>query len=91
MIEKRSRYARTPQIEVTTASGEKRVLVDIREIGVPPEGHVHVVQPGERVDVLAERFYRDARRYWRIADASDELDPFELVAPGEPLDIPPDA
>jgi hypothetical protein len=90
VIEKRSRYARTPQIEVTTASGEKRVLVDIREIPVPPEGHVHVVRPGERIDGLAHRFFTDARRYWRIADASDELDPFDVVYPGEPLDIPPD-
>lgn len=90
MIDKRSRYARTPHVEVTTAEREKRVLVDIREISVPPAGHVHLTRTGDRIDVLAHRFYRDARRFWRIADASDELDPFEVVNPGEPLAVPAD-
>ncbi len=90
MIDKRSRYARTPTIEARAPDGEKRVLVDLREIAVPAAGHVHPAAPGDRLDQLADRFYRDARRFWRIADASDEVDPFEVVNPGEPLPIPPD-
>ncbi|MBE7451076.1 MAG: hypothetical protein HS111_19935 [Kofleriaceae bacterium] len=91
MIDRRSRYARTPTVERTAADGETRVLVDLREVPTPAASHVHAVAPGERLDHLAERYYRDPRRYWRIADASDELDPFELVHAGEPLPIPPDA
>jgi nucleoid-associated protein YgaU len=90
MIDKRSRYARTPTIEQVTADGEKRVLVDLRDVPAPAAAHQHVPAPGERLDHLAQRYYRDPRRYWRIADASDELDPFELVHPGEPLPVPPD-
>ena len=90
MIGRRSRYARTPTIERITADGEKRVLVDLREVPAPIAHHVHVVVPGERLDHLAQRYYRDPGRYWRIADASDEVDPFELVYPGEPLPVPPD-
>lgn len=91
MIDKRSRYARTGTIEVIARDGEKRVLVDVREIAVPPVAQVHVVGPIDRIDQLAQRFYRDPRRYWRIADASDELDPFEIVAAGEGLPIPSDS
>lgn len=91
MIDKRSRYARTPRVEIETAGGEKRVLVDLREVPAPAANHVHLVAPGERLDLLAYRYYRDPRRYWRIADASDEVDPFELVVPDEGLAIPPDA
>lgn len=90
MIAKRSRYARTPTVEVPAPDGEKRVLVDLREVPAPPPGGVHVPVPGDRLDGLAERFYRDARRFWRLADASDELDPFEVVHAGQPLDVPPD-
>lgn len=90
MIDKRSRYARIPTVELPAPDGEKRVLVDVREVPAPPAGHVHVAGPEDRLDGLAERFYRDARRFWRLADASDELDPFEVVHAGEPLDVPPD-
>jgi hypothetical protein len=91
MIDKRSRYARTATVEVIARDGEKRVLVDVREIAPLPIAHAHVVGPIDRIDTLAHRFYRDARRYWRIADASDELDPFEVVAAGEGLPIPSDS
>ena len=36
------------------------------------------------------RFYRDPTRFWRICDASTRLDPFDVLAPGEPMPIPPD-
>ncbi len=91
MIDKRSRYARTATTEVIARDGEKRVLVDLREIVDPPIAQVHVVGPIDRIDTLAARFYREPRRYWRIADASDELDPFEVVAAGEGLLIPSDS
>ena len=42
------------------------------------------------LDLLAWRFYRDPTRYWRICDASTRLDPFDVLAPGEPMPIPPD-
>jgi hypothetical protein len=90
VIEKRSRYARTPTFETTAPDGSKRVLIDLRDVVAPVAVYRHVPAPGERLDHLATHFYRDPRRFWRIADAADELDPFELVAAGEPLAIPPD-
>ena len=90
MIGKRSRYARTPTLELRAPDGQRRVIIDLRDVPAPAARHVHVPAPGERLDHLAQRYYRDPRRFWRIADASDELDPFELVEPGVGLPIPPD-
>ena len=90
MIDKRSRYSRTPTIELISRDGEKRVLVELRDIPAPAATQLHVVVPGDRIDLLAYDFYRDARRYWRLADAADELDPFEVVAAGETLRVPSD-
>jgi hypothetical protein len=90
-MKQRSRYARTAHVDVPSPNGETRTLVGIREITIPPAGHLHLTRAGDRIDLLAHRFYRDARRFWRVADASDELDPFEVVNAGELLAIPPDA
>ena len=33
----------------------------------------HVVQEGERLDLLARHYYGDARLWWRILDANPDL------------------
>jgi hypothetical protein len=38
---------------------------------------------------MGARFYRDPLLFWRIADAADQLDPFDIVWPGEPVRVPP--
>jgi nucleoid-associated protein YgaU len=49
----------------------------------------HVVVPGDRLDLLADRYYGDPLLAWRIADANVALDPAELVAtPGRVVRIP---
>ncbi|MBL8743158.1 MAG: hypothetical protein JNK04_18740 [Myxococcales bacterium] len=50
----------------------------------------HTPSGSERLDHIAHRYYRDPTKFWRIADASDELDPFDVVVPGRPLPVPPD-
>ncbi len=90
MFDKRSRYSRTPTTEIISRDGEKRVLIELRDIPEPAATQLYVMRPGDRVDLLAYEFYRDARRYWRLADANDELDPFEIVNAGETLPVPSD-
>ena len=42
-----------------------------------------------RLDLIAQRTLGDVSAAWRIADANDAIDPFELVrAPGETLNLP---
>jgi hypothetical protein len=91
MIEKKSRYAKTPIVEdVVPGAGERAPLLELRDIP-PTGGFFHVVgQAGERLDHLAHRYYRDPLRFWRIADASEHLDPLDIVIPGARVVIPPD-
>jgi hypothetical protein len=89
MIDKKSRYRKTSIVEVPRPGGERVRLLELRE--VPTTTGTLEVTPvsGERLDHLAHRFYRDPRKFWRICDASEHLDPYDVVAPGEPLVIPP--
>lgn len=90
MIDRRSRYRSTPVLPAPDGHGGEHRLLDIR--ATPATGGVLWFTPTEsdRLDLLAWRFYRDPTRFWRICDASPELDPFDVVEPGEPLCIPPD-
>lgn len=48
----------------------------------------HVVNDGDRADLLADRYFGDAETWWRIADANPVLDPRELTGdPGRRLRI----
>jgi hypothetical protein len=54
----------------------RRFIPQMRDIGTAAE---HLVQSGERPDLLAWQVFRDAELYWRIADANAVTDPFELT------------
>ena len=85
----RSRYAGTPLITWNHSSGETLELRELREIPSRPTVFQAVPVEGDRLDLLAARYYRDPLLFWRIADAADALDPLDLVVPGEPLPVPP--
>ena len=90
MISDDSRYAKTPTYEAVDAQGETLTVLELREL--PDASSVFAATPhqGQRLDHLAQRYYRDPRRFWRICDASVHLDPFDVVFPGRPVNIPPD-
>jgi hypothetical protein len=90
MIDRKSRYKATPVLLVDDGRGGTHPLLDLRP--TPRATGALRVTPtdSDRLDHLAYRFYRDPTRFWRICDASSELDPFDVVAPGEPMPIPPD-
>ncbi|MGW1748631.1 hypothetical protein ACWCRD_24085 [Streptomyces sp. NPDC002092] len=53
------------------------------------ETQEHVVGAGERPDLLAQRYFGDPSRWWRIADANPVLDPRELTdEAGRVIDVP---
>jgi hypothetical protein len=54
----------------------RRFIPQKRDIAIAAE---HIVQGGERPDVLAAQLLGDAELYWRIADANAVTDPFELT------------
>ena len=88
-IDKKSRYAAIPLVKHVHPSGEEYELRELRPI--PERTSVFAATPvqGDRLDLMSARFYRDPLLFWRIADAADELDPFDVVSPGEPVSIPP--
>lgn len=88
-IDKKSRYATTPLVKHTHPSGEEYELRELREIPARPSVFAFTPVQGDRLDLVAARFYRDPLLFWRIADAADELDPLDILAPGDPVSIPP--
>jgi hypothetical protein len=90
MIDRKSRYKSTPVVTVDEARGGTFPLLDLR--ATPPTTSVLQVTPtdSDRLDLLAWTFYRDPTRFWRICDASSQLDPFDVLVPGVPMPIPPD-
>lgn len=90
MIDKTSRYAATPTCTAKDASGESLELLEIRSIPRIAEVFVHTPTEGERLDLLAERYYRDPRRFWKLCDSSDVMDPLDVLLPGQPIRVPPE-
>lgn len=77
-------------LTVDDGLGGTHPLLDLREIPFARGVLQFTPTDSDRLDLLAWRFYRDPTRFWRICDASSLLDPFDVVAPGEPMPIPPD-
>lgn len=90
MFLKNSRYATTPQVAVTLGDGTQVSAVQLRVIPATP-GDATPVTPNDRLDVMAERAYGDATRYWHIADANSALDSRRLFEQWLPQDqnLPP--
>lgn len=92
MFDYTSRYYATPRATHTTARGRELAYVTRRFLprgaSLPLLAELTVRQ-GERLDLVAHRSLGDPLQFWRIADANDAVDPFDLVAPeGRALRIP---
>jgi hypothetical protein len=90
LIDRRSRYARTPVLTADDGRGGTQQVLDLRETPATPAVLRIVATDADRLDLLAFRYYRDPTRFWRICDATPDLDPFDLLVPGEAVPIPPD-
>lgn len=54
----------------------RRFIAQRRDIAIAFE---HIVQSGERPDLLGAQAFGDAELYWRVADANAVTDPFEMT------------
>jgi hypothetical protein len=75
-----SRYAKTPQLALTLPDGTQVSAVQLRTVPATP-GDPTPITSNDRLDVMAERLYGDATRYWHIADANSALDANQLFFP----------
>ncbi|HYK05709.1 MAG TPA: hypothetical protein VE974_28425 [Thermoanaerobaculia bacterium] len=90
MIFKGSRYENVPVLTIEVEPGRTESYLAMRTAPPTLAGYHHTFRADERLDLLAFRFYRNAEKFWRIADANDEMDPEELLEPGRQILIPPD-
>jgi len=90
VINKRSRYYGTETFTSEDPSGDELTLLELRAIPPTPVILHQTAGPADRLDHFADRYYRNPRKFWRICDASDSLDPFEIARPGAAIPIPPD-
>lgn len=68
-----SRY-RTVPVEVTLDSAGRRLASADRRLPTQVTGIFrHTVDDGDRLDMLAYRYYQDSRKWWRILDANPEF------------------
>lgn len=91
MFDANSRYASIEVATFTRSDGEEIAYVRRRFL---PRGQSqpHLIDvtlaDGERLDLIAARVLGEAESYWRICDANDGMNPFELEAePGRELRI----
>ena len=86
-----SRYLRVKEFLTRGPDGRDTKVKRLRTADDPQGTFLYQVKEGDRLDLLAYRFYRSARKWWLIADANPDLmHPDELLAPGLRIVIPPD-
>jgi len=78
MFLKNSRYFGLPTATGTDRSGRPVQGVRLRRLPATPGVELQV-KDKDQLDVMSERRYKDATRYWHIADANSELEANELV------------
>jgi hypothetical protein len=83
MFSRISRYRDAPDVFATDAAGRVVVSKQLRLLPAVSGRFEHVVEEGARLDDLANRYYRQPRKWWRICDANPEfISPFELLGRG---------
>ncbi len=92
MFDYTSRYYNIPTSTVQTSTGREIVYVGRRFLprgeAMPLLAEVTVNQ-NERLDLVAHRTLGDPLQFWRIADANNAMNPFDLVDPdGQRLRVP---
>jgi nucleoid-associated protein YgaU len=87
-----SRYLRVGDFSVIDEKGGSRTLKRVREPRSLEAAHEYQVREGDRLDLLATKFYRNPRKWWLIADANPHiLSPEDLLKPGEVILVPRDS
>jgi hypothetical protein len=88
MFLKNSRYYGLPTVEAIDRQGRKVQAVKLRRLPVV-SGEPYEVEGKDQLDVIAETAYKDATKFWHIADANSELEANELVhTGGREIEVP---
>lgn len=92
MFEPTSRYYALETAQLATADGR---TVSYKRRRFLPQGESMpllvelAVAQGDRLDLITARTLGDPEQFWRVCDANNAMDPFDLVAePGRALRVP---
>ncbi len=92
MFDPTSRYASLATATFTTTGGRQITYVRRRFL---PDGTAMplltevMVTRGDRIDLVTARTLGDPLQFWRVADANNAMNPFDLTAePGNTLRVP---
>lgn len=86
-----SRYLRVADYTVDREDGSQQKLKATREPLTTETALTYQVREGDRLDLLAFKFYRNPRKWWLIADANpDCVAPDQLLVVGRMLIVPKD-
>jgi hypothetical protein len=92
MFNETSRYAGIETVEMSMPDGRRvryarrRLLPQCQSLPLLVEA---TLVAGDRLDLLAARELGDPEQYWRICDANDAMNPFDLLdPPGRRLRVP---
>ncbi|HEU4597387.1 MAG TPA: hypothetical protein VFS10_19820 [Pyrinomonadaceae bacterium] len=72
MFAKGSRYRKVPESSPLDARGERQRGKELRVTPRTAGRFTHTVREGERLDLLAFKYYGDPTRWWQIGDANPE-------------------
>lgn len=89
MFFKGSRYEKVDTNTITDSTQQKIVYKKIRFIPETDGVVGYIVKQGDRLDLIANRSYRDAQRFWRICDANLAMWPDDLLLVNQTLELPP--
>jgi hypothetical protein len=78
MFLRSSRYFGLPTVVAHDRGGREIVAVKLRRLPAV-DGDARTIAGHDRLDVMSDAAYRDATRYWHIADANSELEAEELT------------
>jgi hypothetical protein len=82
-----SRYAGVETVQARTAQGRDVTAVALRSLP-SVSGEPYAVAEDDRLDLIANRTYKDATAWWHVADANTELDARRLAEPGRRISVP---
>lgn len=89
MFSKTSRYHSLGEHTHVGHDGRKIVYKARRIVPRTPAGGRATIGQSDRLDLMAGRILKDPLKFWRLCDANEELDPFELEArSGRSLNVP---
>ena len=90
MFLKNSRYAALPTASAPSPRGDGSEVTVVKLRPLPgTAGEPAAVRAPDQLDAMSEVRYRDATRYWHIADANTELEAAQLTRePGRVIKVP---